>query len=110
MEKVTWQGLPRKIDKATSKIVESQTKVLYSDIVRAWPVKSGKSKAGWRVRDYVSGHYAVVNFVRSPEGYNYVADLWIGLPVGSDQLPNGGDPILARNIIQLRSRLGGMKI
>ncbi len=110
MKKVTWDMLPSIIAGETQKIVEHHTKLLYMDIVSVWPVKSGKSKASWRVRKYVSGHYAVVNFARAKGGYNYVADLWIGEPVGSSQLPNGGDPILKRHHHMLTNDLEGMTL
>ncbi len=110
MKKVSWEALPRIIGGKTSAIVKEQTIHLKNDLVAAWPVKSGRSRAGWKVRTYKTGHYAVVNFVKSPKGYNYVADLWEGTPRGSEQLPNGGDPILYRNALELRKRLDRMKL
>ncbi len=108
MRKVSWADLPRIINAEASRIVERRTKLMFADIVSSWPVKSGKSKAGWKVRGYKPGGWAIVNFVRSPDGYDYVADLWAGLPRGSSQLPNGGDPILLRHTIMLKKDLKGM--
>jgi len=111
MTKVSWEGLPRRIGTATSKIVKARTVKLTTNIKAVWPVKSGRSKAGWKMRSYKTGHYTVVNFVKSPKArYNYVADLWVGSPVGSDQLPNGGDPILKAHAILLKRDLGRMKL
>ena len=110
MVKVTWAQLPKIIATEASEIVETRTRKLYADVVSSWPVKTGKSKAGWKVRGYKAGGWAIVNFVKSPDGYNYVADLWAGLPKGSAQLPNGGDPILAGHMIALKRDLSRMKL
>jgi len=110
MVKVSWAQLPSVINLAASRIVEKRTRKLYAEIVSVWPVKTGKSKAGWKVRGYKAGGWAIVNFVKGPEGYNYVADLWYGLPKGSSQLPNGGYPVLARHLHLLKSELRGMKL
>jgi len=110
MVKVSWNQLPSVINKAASKIVEKRTAKLYRDVVQVWPVKTGRSKAGWKMRSYDDGSWTIVNFVKAPEGYNYVPDLWAGLPLGSSQLPNGGYPIFARHMIALRRDLDRMKL
>lgn len=110
MVKVSWNQLPKIITNEVSKVVEKRTQKLYLDIVNVWPVKTGKSKAGWKVRQYKPGGWAIVNFVKGPQGYNYVADLWAGLPKGSAQLPNGGYPVMARHLILLKKDLEGVKL
>jgi hypothetical protein len=96
MKKITWEQLPKTVQLAMMPVLRKRSKLLKTDIVAAWPVKSGRSKAGWKLRgnQYSS---SVVNHVVSPEGYDYVPRLWEGLPLGSRQLPNGGDPIVRRH-------------
>ena len=108
MTKVTWEQLPKIIEAAASKVIEEQTNQLKADVVAAWPVATGASQRGWQIREYKSGSFALVNFVSGDNGYNYVRDLWRGLPFGSKQLPNGGDPILQRNLRELQGKLEGM--
>ena len=110
MKKVSWEALPGIITTEVSEVLEKTTRELSQDIKAAWPVASGRSKAGWKVRRYKSGNFAVVNFVKAPGGYNYVADLWEGMPKGSSQLPNGGDPILRRHQIRLRREFEGLTL
>ena len=93
------------------RVLSTSTKLLKDDIVRSWPVKTGRSKAGWKIR---ANQYspAVVNNVRNPiTGANYVDDLWRGLPWGSDQLPLGGDPIFLKHSAMYIQALkaGGLK-
>jgi len=99
------------IDERIRLVLSKRTKLMKDDIVNAWPVKTGRSKAGWRIRanQYSS---AVVNKVRNPiTGVAYVDDLWRGLPWGSDQLPLGGDPIFAKHAALFINDLkkGGLK-
>ena len=95
------------IEKSAKAVIKKRTYALKEDIVRAWPVKSGRSKAGWKVWAHRAG-WTISNHVVSPEGHDYVPNLWVGLPLGSRQLPNGGDPIVQRHVKLLRKGLKGM--
>ena len=109
MKKVKWENLPSVINKATMVVVRKRSHLLKEDLKAAWPVKSGRSRAGWKVQgnQYSS---SVVNRVVSPEGHDYVPRLWEGLPLGSRQMPNGGDPIVQRNARALEKELKGMNL
>ncbi len=109
MKKITWGQLPKLIDQKAKMVVQKRTHALRAEIVAVWPVKSGRSKAGWKIRGNQHG-YSIVNNVKSPEGYDYVPNLWIGLPVGSAQLPNGGDPIYQRHARLLMKDFKRMKL
>ena len=107
--KVTFEQAPKHIDAAARKVIKHHVYRLRDDIVHAWPIKSGRSKAGWKVHGHRSGH-TIANHVVSPKGYDYVPQLWVGLPLGSKQLPNGGDPIVQRRWKLLRKDLKRMKL
>jgi len=107
--KVKFEELQGIIVKATKKVIKKRTYKLKDDIVAAWPVKSGASKAGWKVWGHRAG-WTISNHVVSPEGHDYVPNLWVGLPLGSRQLPNGGDPIVQRQLRLLRNDLRGMDL
>ncbi len=96
------------IDAATKQVIKDRTYKLKNEIVAIWPVKSGRSKAGWKIRGNQYG-WSVVNNVKSPEGYDYVPNLWFGLPLGSPKLPNGGDPVFQRHMLLLEKDLKRMK-
>ncbi len=99
------------IDLHIRKVLSSRTQALKADIVAAWPVKSGRSKAGWRIQANQYS-WSVVNSVSNPEtGEEYVDDLWKGLPWGSSQMPLGGDPIVRKHsILFIRDlKAGGLK-
>ena len=107
MKKITWEQLPGVVAVSTMKIMRKRSRLLKNDLVAVWPVRSGASRAGWKV---IGNQYssAVINRVISPEGYDYVPNLWMGLPLGSKQLPNGGDPILRRHAKALKKDLKRM--
>ncbi len=109
MKTITWGQLPKVVEQATMKIVRKRSQLLKADLVAAWPVKSGASRAGWKVIGNQHSS-AVVNRVVSPEGYDYVPNLWRGLPLGSRQLPNGGDPIVRRHAKALKRDLKDMQL
>jgi len=99
------------LDYRIRRVLSARSKLMKDDIVASWPVKTGRSKAGWKIR---SNQYSasVVNNVRNPiTGANYVDDLWRGLPWGSSQLPLGGDPIFAKHAYLFLRDLkeGGLK-
>lgn len=102
---VKFSSLQNVIVKSASRVIKKHAGYLRDDLKSEWPVKTGASRAGWRV--VKKGHgYAVRNNVKSPEGYDYVPGLWYGR---SSQMPLGGDPILARNNFRLMKALRGMK-
>ncbi len=105
--KVKFSQLFGIIDKATKEVLKETTYALKDDIVASWPVKSGRSKAGWKVWGHRSG-WTISNHVKSPEGYDYVPQLWEGLPGGSRQLPHGGDPIYQKHLLILEKNLEEM--
>ena len=109
MKKVKFNQLQGVIEVAARRVIKKRTYLLKDDIVKAWPVKSGRSKDGWKVHGHRAG-WTISNHVVSPEGHDYVPNLWIGLPLGSRQLPNGGDPIVQRQLRLLRRDLKGMDL
>lgn len=109
MKKVRWEDLFGITDRAVKEVIKKHSYALKEDIQAAWPVKTGKSKAGWRVYGHRYG-WTVSNNVVSPEGHDYVPNLWLGMPIGSPQLPNGGDPIVQRRRVLLEKDLKRIKL
>lgn len=104
MKRVPFSRLSKTIEATFDKIIKKSTVDLKDDIVSNWPVKTGRSKRGWAISvqaQFDGKHYIIYNPVRGENNYPYVRDLWRGLPAGSKQLPNGGDPIVARHIHKL---------
>ena len=93
------------IKKAAKEVIRENTYELKEDIQRVWPVKTGASKAGWKVAGHARG-WTVYNHVVSPEGFDYVPALWNG---SSQQLPLGGDPIVQRRRLLLLKSLRKMQ-
>lgn len=97
---VRFEDASRAIQRSANKVLKKHAVYLKEDLKAAWPVKTGASKAGWRVQNRGAG-YAVTNNVKSPSGFDYVTKLWHG---SSSQMPLGGDPIVQRRrIIVLRA-------
>ncbi len=73
----------------TTKALQKTAVHFYSSIVLAWPVKTGKSRAAWRITSNGST-FTVSNNV------SYSGILWNGRVggQGSVQMPQGGAPIL----------------
>ncbi len=107
--KVRFEDLFGIIDKAARKVIKERMYLLKDDVVNAWPVKSGRSKMGWSVYAHRSG-WTLSNAVKSPEGFDYVPQLWIGMPVGSRQMPLGGDPILQMHHELLKAELKELRL
>lgn len=96
---VKWDNLFGVIENNVKEVIREEIFNLRDDIRAVWPVKTGRSKMGWRIRGNRYG-WSIVNPTVNPKtGYHYIPFLWSG---GSPQLPLGGDPIVrARSIILL---------
>jgi len=101
-QRVTWKGLNYIIENDIKNIIKDNTHELKNDLRQAWPVATGRSRAGWHVRgnQYT---WSVANNVTNPDtGFYYIAPLWYG---SSQQMPQGGDPIVRRRALLLRNEL-----
>ena len=104
---VKWEDMFYLISAPAKEIVRKHTYGLKDDIQKVWPVKTGKSKAGWKVAGHPAG-WTVYNTVKNPvTGYAYVPDLWRGK---SDQLPFGGDPIVRMRRLMLITDLKHLQL
>lgn len=97
--KLSWDQLTPHLKKKASDIVERNAMQFFRDIVRVWPVDTGRSRAAWKIEEIATARWLVSNNV------NYSQYLWVGLPVGSKQLPNGGQPILNATVRKLEREL-----
>jgi len=104
--KVTWDQLFGIIEKDVKAVIQEQARELKFDVQEAWPVKTGRSKAGWKLGGNQYGYF-IFNKVKNPEtGFDYVPLLWYG---SSSQMPQGGDPIVRRRTIILLQELKKIK-
>ncbi len=94
------------IKESFNEVLNEQTLSLQDDLKTAWPVDTGRSRAGWKQQPIPDG-YSVTNDVKSPEGHDYVDKLWMG---SSRQMPDGGDIIYQRWLYELREAINNMKI
>ena len=89
-----------------NEVLDEQTKNLQTDLKAAWPVDTGRSRAGWKQQPTLDG-YSVTNDITTPDGYDYVGDLWMG---SSRQMPDGGDIIYQRWQYELREAINNINL
>ncbi len=94
------------VKESFAEILNDKTLSLKDDLKTAWPVDTGRSKAGWSQQQKPDG-YSVTNDVIAPDGEKYIVGLWMG---SSRQMPDGGDIIYQRWLFELRSAINNMKI
>ena len=105
--KLSFTRMGGNIVKSARLVFSKIAKEFKLDLQSQWPVKSGASRAGWKIKANQHG-WAVSNNVVNPiTGEHYVPKLWVGTPVGSRQLPRGGDPIFRQYAAKLQIALAG---
>lgn len=98
---MTFKQLESKIDKSVERIVKETAFKFNADIKIAWAVDTGYSKGRWDTQRVNTLEWTVTNDAQ------YSPILWMGRVGnrGSYQLPNGGDPILEANKIEMKQKL-----
>jgi len=78
---------------------------IQSDLKAAWPVDTGRSRDGWKIHPE-RYDWSITNNVKAPlTNLSYIQGLWVGMPIGSPQMPMGGEPILRANAKRLQSEI-----
>jgi len=105
MPKVNFRRQLAQIDSAIDKEIKSAAIVFHSSIKTAWPKDTGFSKDMWMPPIKIEDGYEVYN----PVSYSPI--LWYGRhdiggrSYGSEQMPNGGAPILDATLDIMLSRI-----
>ncbi len=99
--KISFNRIGGKIMTAAKPIFRETAHAFKAELVDSWPVDTGRSRDGWKIQAN-QYDWTVTNSVVNPRtGVSYIGGLWWGLPIGSEQLPYGGDPILRRHAARL---------
>ncbi len=85
---MTWAQLEAKITSEVDRAIKDSIGELQVNIKSEAPVKSGKSRAGYRMVQ-TPGGWAMMNNVTGANGAQYIPKLWFGW---SQQLPQGHWP------------------
>lgn len=98
---MTFKQLETRIDRNVAKIVKQTAQEFNADIISAWAVDTGFSKSQWKLDRIDRLTWTVSNHV------SYTPILFLGRigNRGSEQLPNGGYPILDANILKMKRKL-----
>ncbi len=97
------------ISKKLERAVEESATNLFRDIVKAWPVDSGTSRAAWEIVKKGDLKWSISNNI------NYSPYLWTGRRKignkmqGSEQMADGGAPIVKRADMALQRTLNRIK-
>ncbi len=94
------------VKESFNEVLDEQTQNLQTELKVAWPVDTGRSRAGWKQQPTQDG-YSVTNNVKAPDGEEYIDDLWMG---SSRQMPDGGDIIYQRWQYELREAINNMNL
>jgi len=103
--KISMNRIGGKIMAATKPIFKKAAYDLRADLKAAWPVDTGRSRDGWKIRANQYDWTVTNNTVNPVTKVPYIDKLWWGMPVGSPQMPMGGEPILRANAARLKINL-----
>ncbi len=108
MPKIRFNKQFTQLEEKVDSIVGKAALAFYNDIVRAWPRDTGFSVGRWTLPEKIREAYIVTN------NATYSPVLWRGRHsvngkmYGSEQLPQGGVPILNSVLVRMRKELKGI--